>query len=485
MSLTVEYHIDPPGPVLTDFYLDKGRVVMIMGPLGSAKTTTACQKIFRYMIDQAPNAQGIRPTRFYAVRNTYPDLETTTIKDWLELYGELGQMKYGHPPVHTLRFTLEDNTQVHSEVVFLALDRPDAIKKLRGSQVTGFWLNETKELIRGVVDMADLRHGRYPSMIAGGVKPSWHGMVGDYNAPDEDHYLYTMAEEIRPKGWTFYRQPGGLMRKGGDDGVWVENPNAENVENLPDGYYINGKEGKKPDWIKVNLANEYGFVMDGKPIYPEFVDSIHVAKAPLNPWPGRTIYVGIDFGLTPAAIFGQQDVMGRWQWIHELVTNDMGAKRFGVLLAAECKKVYPGFEFSFWGDPAGDDRSQSNDDDTPFKMLAASGVKARKAGNNDPVIRREAVAEPLGRLIDGKPGLILCPTLTVTRKGMAGGYCYKRLQVAGDDRFHDKPDKNKFSHPCEAGQYLMIGGGEGNAVVKIKGPAKPQAQPPVNDYDIF
>ena len=48
---------------------------------------------------------------------------------------------------------------------------------------------------------------------------------------------------------------------------------------------------------------------------------------------------------------------------------------------------------------------------------------------------------------------------------MAGGYHYKRIQVAGDERFHDKPNKNRFSHPCEAAQYMMLGAGEGTAVI--------------------
>ena len=41
----------------------------------------------------------------------------------------------------------------------------------------------------------------------------------------------------------------------------------------------------------------------------------------------------------------------------------------------------------------------------------------------------------------------------------------KLLQVSGDERFHDKPDKNKYSHPCEAAQYLMLGAGEGRSVI--------------------
>ena len=68
-------------------------------------------------------------------------------------------------------------------------------------------------------------------------------------------------------------------------------------------------------------------------------------------------------------------------------------------------------------------------------------------------------------MIDGQPGLLVSPRCKVTRKVMAGGYCYKRVQVTGDERFHDKPDKNKFSHPCEAGQYMMVGAGEGDTVI--------------------
>ena len=75
------------------------------------------------------------------------------------------------------------------------------------------------------------------------------------------------------------------------------------------------------------------------------------------------------------------------------------------------------------------------------------------------------VAASLSRMIDGKPGFLISPKCKVTRKGMNGGYAYKRVQVAGDERFHDKPNKNRFSHPCEGGQYMMLGAGEGESVI--------------------
>jgi len=433
-----------------------------MGPLGSAKTVTSCQKLMQAMINQAPNPQGIRPTRFYAIRNTYSDLLTTTAKDWLELYRELGTYAEGSkkPPIHTLDFDLEDGTTVNSEVVFLALDRPDHIKKLRGSQVTAFWLNEIKELHKAVVDMADLRHGRYPSMAAGGVNPTWHGMIGDTNACDEDHWYYDLAENVHPEDWNFHRQPGGLLQEGEE---FVANPAAENINNLPEGYYTRGMQGKARDWIKINLCNEYGFVMDGKPVYPEYVDSVHCMDANYIPNRELPIILGADFGRTPACALLQFDpAMGRYYGFDEFVTNDMSAVLFAPELKLFLDREYPGFKFNIgWGDPSGDHKGQATED-TPLKILRAHGIPFVGTTTNNPLIRRASIVNPMRRLcMDGKPAFMVSPKAKMWRKGLAGGFCYKRKQIAGDERYHDEPDKNEYSHVCEAGEYALQGSGEG------------------------
>ena len=457
----IEYAIDPPGPVLREYYADRSRVSLIMGPLGSAKTFTTCLKILRLMVDQAPNAQNVRPSRWVAIRNTYSDLETTTIKDWLSVCGDLGQYTAAYPPVHKIEFKLDDGTTVQSEMIFLALDRPDAVKKLRGMQTTGFWLNEAKELNKAVVDMADLRHGRFPSIADGGVRPTWHGMTGDTNAPDEDHWYYQLAEEADLPDWTFHRQPGGLLRDGEH---FVENPDAENLGNLPDSYYLRGMQGKRKDWILVNLCNEYGFVQDGKPVWPEYVDSTHCATRDILPEPGAPLIVGIDFGLTPAAAICQE-VDGQWRVIDELITEGMGAKRFGQLLKHKLDTEYRGFTVHCWGDPAGDGRSQS-DESTPFQILRQVGINAEPAPSNDPTVRIEAVSSLMMRLsFMGKPAFMVSPRAKTIRKACAGGYKYRRLQVVGDERFTEVPDKNRFSHPADALQYACLGGGYSTEVV--------------------
>ena len=316
---TLEILMRPQGYILGEYMRSRARCTFIMGPLGSGKTYQSAQKVLTLMCEQAPNSKRERKTRFYAVRNTYPDLLSTTVKDWLDLFGDLGQYKGGgmEAPTHYLDFWLPDETRVVAEMVFMALDREDAVKKLRGAQVTGFWLNEIKELQKPIVDMADLRHGRYPSLADGGA--TWHGMIGDTNAPEHGHWYYQLAQNVRPDGWEFYKQPGGVLRSGKNtDGsvIWSANLQAENLSNLPSDYYIRGMAGKSDEWIACNLANEYSNLVEGA-YYAAQMSGLRAA--------GRITEVPYDPGL-PVNTFwdlGRSDAM--CIWFHQLAPG--GANR--------------------------------------------------------------------------------------------------------------------------------------------------------------
>jgi hypothetical protein len=451
--------------VLSRYKSSRARVAIITGPLGSGKTFGSCEKIFRLMCEQKPNRMGQRKTRFYAVRNTYPDLLSTTVKDWMELFGELGTFKGAgiEPPTHTLKFKLKDKTVVMSELVFIALDKPVAVKKLRGAQLTGGWLNEIKELNKSVIDMIDLRHGRYPSKMDGG--PTWHGLIGDTNQCDDDHWLYVLAEETKPKNWEFFTQPGGVVREMAENekgqqewtGKWLLNDVAENLGNLPNDYYMQGLEGKSEEWIAVNLANEYGSTFDGKPIYAsQWNEKIHSSDS-IQLIEDHPICVGLDFGYrAPAAVIGQETPNGVINILDELVGEGMGIQQFvKTLLRPLLNKRYKDCEWNFVGDPAGNKHADT-DEDTVFKKLDELGLTADAANTNDPVIRWDAVRIPLQELRDGVPAFQLHSRCKILRKGFNGGYHYRRILVAGEDKYADKPNKNKFSHPHDALQYLML-----------------------------
>lgn len=473
MSILPDYHYaigTPKYPVLNAFFASNARFSAIMGPLGSGKTYCAAQRILRHMVEQAPNAQGDRLSRWGAVRNTYPDLETTTIVDFCSVFSVLGEMKHGAPPTFHAQFRLTDGTMVRSQVIFLALDREDDVKKLRGTQFTGFWLNELKELVKSVVDMADMRHGRYPSIADGGCRPTWHGMLADLNAPDEDHWYYAVAEEERPEGWAFFRQPGGVTADGELPSGrirWKPNPEAENLENLPERYYSEGVKGKSDDWISVNLANEYGFVSDGKAVHPEYVDSVHTSREDIAVFPEYPLILGVDFGRTPAAAICQYiEHADRWHCIDEFTSHDMSAALFAPALKAYLDRTYPGFAVSAYGDPAGDHAGEATED-TPVLIMRSRGIPTQPAPTNKVLLRRLAVTNALREnAMDGRPRLRISPKAKLIRKGLAGGFCYRRLKVSGDERYTDVPDKNMYSHPVEALEYALLGGGEGREALK-------------------
>lgn len=453
-------------PTMAAFHGCDDFVRGVSGPVGSSKSTGMCMELMRRTHEMPPAVDGVRWSRWCVVRNTYRQLKDTTCRTWLEWFPEdqVGLMNWSDM-AHRIRLNLPDGTRLDLEILFRALDRPAHVRNVLSLDITGAWINEAREIPKAIVDALLDRLGRYNP---GGLPQGsfWQGLIMDTNPPDEDHWWFKLAEETAPEdrpGWSFFRQPGGLVETA--DGSFAPNPLAENIAHLPPNYYVRNAVGKNLDHIRVYYCARYGFVKDGKPVFGEYRDETHCAAAPLEPVKGRPLLIGQDFGLTPAAVIGQRLVSGRIQIIDELVAEDMGIKRFGETLKAHLAVRYPGYEVEAWGDPAGDQRAQT-DERTPFQILAAVGMPMRPAPSNDFLKRREAVAGLLNRLVDGRPGLLISPACKTLRKALAGGYAYKRLQVSGDERYQDKPDKGPYSHVADALQYLCIGAGEGRALVR-------------------
>lgn len=461
---------NPPGPVGREFIKSDAFAVGILGPIGSGKSVACVMKLVRNVQKQVRLKDGWIRRRTAVIRNTYPELRTTTIKTWHQwIPPDTGAYRDNGPPAHHI---IDHTNKVDWEVIFVALDRPDDVRKLLSLELSDAWINEAREVPKAILDGLTGRVGRYPRAEDGGCTDPQ--IVMDTNPPDSDHWWYRLAEEptaedveqtaeleaqLRAIGGLradqpllqFFRQPGG------------DSPAAENMANLPAGYYLKASANKSREWVKVYVKAEYGFVLDGKPVYPDYRDSVHCREFTLSK--RLPIDVGMDFGLTPAAVFAQQLPNGRWLKHTELVTENMGIVRFAELFKGHLAQHYPDFKIrSITGDPAGDARG--DDERTTYQVLAAGGVIAQAAKTNDPVLRIEAVSACFRRMIDGEPGVLVHPQCRTLRKGYAGGYNFRRLQMAGEARFRDVPDKNMFSHVCDADQYVMIGAGEGKAIVQ-------------------
>jgi hypothetical protein len=145
--------------------------------------------------------------------------------------------------------------------------------------------------------------------------------------------------------------------------------------------------------------------------------------------------------------------------IDELVATDMGLRQFAENVVVPLVRTkYKTTPLYVTGDPAGVARDYS--EDTAFSVLEeVLGEYVEEVGpadTNDLLPRLEAVKWFLTRLTDGKPVFQLSPTCKVLRKGFNGAYKYRRLQVKGDARYTNTPDKNDASHPHDSLQYAAL-----------------------------
>src|SRR3546814_980739 len=117
----------PAGPTITRFHQSRAFVRGLMGPVGSSKSTACVMEILGRSQHQKPNRNGVRRTRWGIIRNSYPELKTTTIKTW-EQWAPIsfGRFIQDSPIVHHVK-----NGQIDMEVLFLALDREEDRKSTR------------------------------------------------------------------------------------------------------------------------------------------------------------------------------------------------------------------------------------------------------------------------------------------------------------------------------------------------------------------
>jgi hypothetical protein len=496
---------EPDGPTLTGFMKCNARVRIIRGPIRSGTSSMCCMEIYRRAMEQQPGPDGVRRSRWAVVRNSYPLLQQSTIKTWLAWFPErdFGRFNWSKPMYQTLR-----KGPVWLEVVFLALDKPEDVSKLRSTEFTGVWFNELEYIPKEIFDEAESRVGYYPALKDGG--PTWSGVIADLNAPTEDMWLVLMTGEaplpedmpeedrrqyVWPVGWEYFIQPPALIEQFGPDGKTVVgyelNPKAENLKWIPkingNPLYLETIKGKSKRWIDSRLMNRIRPPVEGDPVWPSFREETHVAKTPLKFHDGYPLYVGLDFGRSPAAVFAQL-ISDRWLVLDELTAFDVGATTFAPRVRRLIEQRFPSVGLSadeydrrlsnstkalFYGDPKGQDRPQS-DDRTSYDVFLDFGLRVRPAPipTNSIGTRIEAVEYVLNTMRDGMPRFLLNPTCRTLKMAMGGGYSFRK-----GDPLREEPAKNRYSHIADALQYMVLGAGEGRVMTGRERPTQAPREP--------
>lgn len=461
----------PPGPVAAAFLDDRSEVSAILGPMGSGKTSTVLMKFVRMAAEQVQSPlDGVRYTKIGVVRETQTNLKRTTIKSIKAWFGDQAGRWFGggasaDPLSFNVKFRLQDGTIADLLFEFIGLDGNNIEDLAKGWEITHYWLNEGDLLNPDVKDFLDGRIGRYPHKKHGGA--SHYCGVLDYNAPDTENYLYKLFEETRPEGHALYKQPGGRTAQ------------AENTQNLPNGYYERMARGKPKWWIRRNIDALYGFSREGEPVYENYRDDLHCAGYDLEPVEGLPIVLYADAETHPAVVFTQTMPNGQRRILDEIHIRG-GAKQLADAIRERMARFYKGYRYiGGTVDPsaarmdAKDSDSMNWIDTLSLALELPREARFSAAPTNDPSKRHDAVDDLLTTLIDnGQPALLVSPRARVARKGFNSTYCYKKRQN-GD--IADKPTKD---HPVsdvhDAIQYFALDNG-GYEIVMAKEARKKRA----------
>lgn len=444
-----------PGPTGERFLSSNKYIKVICGPVGGGKSTVALFDLLKRAVEQEA-WNNVRRTKWIIVRNTMAQLKSTVkplIDHWFiaNTNNTMGNWRLTDN-TFDMRFRLPDGTIVHSEFLMMPADTPDDIRRLLSLEATGAWCEEAREIDPEVFQALQGRVARFPNMASGGQ--TYPGLICSTNPPPMGTWWQEMMQDP-PENWGVFMQPAALLEDG------TLNPEAENLANLNPDYYKNLLQGKTEDWIDVYLKNKFGSGGFGEPVFRStFRPSFHVAKEPLKPIyaTAQPLVVGLDNGLTPAAVIGQMDLRGRVNVIDECYVPEgvtMGSETFlDRMFIPLLRAKYPinPEHILFILDPACWQRSQANEI-TIAQVVASRGFAVMKAATNDPERRIGAVEGLLQRAVDGGPGLLISPSCKWLIQAMDWGY-RNRKQANGQTLA--VPEKNHYSHIADALQYFCL-----------------------------
>lgn len=437
--------------------LDESLVRILVGPLGSGKSMGCIMEAMRRSSTQTPY-NGIRYSRWALIRNTLQQLRQTVLPDIQTYLGPLMRFFVTDSAIQ-FRTSLPDGTSIHADWIMIPLDSKEDVRRLLSMQLTGAWINEIREVPIEVVAGVIGRLGRYPSRLMGG--PTWYGLIADTNPWDTDSPYHERLVLNPDPRWKLYHQPSGI------------GPDAENVENLPAGYYQTLAGDRDADWVSVHVESEWGISNAGQAVFRRsFHAPTHVRAFAIVINPYRPLMVALDFGRTPCALICQVDNYGRLLVFKEIVTEGMGLLQ---MVQEHLKPVllsppYVTHQVFIIGDPAGVQRSQITEE-TPFDVLRSEGFAAYPASTNSIEPRLLSVERLLRQTLMGEPALQIhqtnCPVLI---HSLGNRYRYRRRR---DGQFDDVPEKlHPWSDVADCLQYAALGV-QGNYTARALRRARP------------
>lgn len=471
-----------------------------MGPVGSGKTIGFSIKFQHHAAKQKGrlNSQGqlIRKSRYVFIRDTYPNLDRNTIPSWNKVVPKnIGRFVASSPRVHQFSMTLKrdghlldksakavDIAQV--EIEFRAIGDQTVEDALRGLEATAALVNEADRTHPDIITFLAGRVGRFNDMdpdlvvdpfialdLNGCDDENWtHKVLVEKSLPDE--VLRAVRDISGDRELIEYcEQPPAILEGPEVPGGWMVNPNAENLENLPKGYYERqyafAKMRGNQQYIDRMLRSKFTPPLSGRSVFPEYIEELHSGE--FEAVPGFPLLIFADQGLLGAVLVCQL-VKGQLRVLEEIAcvfeTEDdeihvvqMGGETLGRQVRELLTTKYARFEI---GDAVCDPAGAAGEDAINFKSWRQEfqkglGHKVRKARvpRNAIEPRLQAVRGFLNRSIGTGRALLVHKRCTMVRRAFRTKYYFVRVgKGSGDGYYSDVPKKVQgYADLMDALQY--------------------------------
>lgn len=479
----------PAGKIAADFIRSRNKINLIMGPVGSGKSVACCMFIYKTTLERPRDKFGYKTSKWLVVRNSQPDLERTTLPTWLtwfipQEYGGVTKQPYVN------HFAIDEHHKLQMEILFVSLnDVLNDISKLKSLELTGVWFNEGQYIKYQFFTEALQRVGRFPSVSDMPNSPEddfmatrhqeakeakdteemnrilkewipWAGIISDSNPPEfRTHWFARLMQNnlegsaINPKiteVLSTFKQPSALE------------PDAENLANLPGDYYETILNSAPEGEIRRNVHGEIGKGDERDGVYENEWRDMHEASSFLTPDVYTPVYVGLDFGHTPAAVFVQKDKYGKYYVLTEIVNHrddKTDIQTFAEQIHTHIYTHYRDNDIFIYGDPSSQKNRLAGNSD--FDILHSRGVYVQiPCTNNSVNLRHTAVKNVLKRYVNEELAMTISPACKVLLNGFKGDYKYKPLPSTQSEVTKMEVLKNICSHIHDALQYALLGAGE-------------------------
>jgi hypothetical protein len=450
----IDITFEPP-PTGAQLMLSDAFYRMILGPLGSAKTTTLLFELLRRSCEQAAGSDGVRRTRWALLRQTLSQLKNTVLKDIIQWFGPIADWKVSES---TVWFKFGD---VVSEWILLPLETPEDQKRILSMNLTGAFVSEAIEIDYDLMIAIAGRCGRFPAA------PTWFGMVLDSNMPTELTAWHACVSNPPPE-WQIFVQPSGLSPEAENLNWLLQTADTlklplDHPERLAAGrrYYQRLSTSTNPAWVKRYVMAEFGPDPSGAAVYSGMFFTAFHCRDELLVIPGAPLLIGLDLGRDPWAVLGQLDSTSRLLVHEEVAADDIGLRlQLPRLRQVVSGRRYVGCPVCIVFDPSGMAKG-SYDELTSHDVITSYGFMAMAAPSNRLAPRLNAVERFMTETRGGTAAMlvnrILCPKLTVA---LNGAYRFKYNQIG---EAQPVPEKNQWSHVADAHQYLCMGASGGTA----------------------